>query len=147
MNNVPEIITIQLAYQPALLALALLCLAVLIQSLLIAPLAFGSEEQVPGMPPKGGHNMLSFRVLRTYSNSVESLPAFGIALILAIILEATPSIVNWAAVIHVIFRMAYWLAYYIGAGRISGGPRSILYVGGLVSNFVLAGLCVYTLLK
>lgn len=145
MNSVPEIVTMQVTYQPALLALALLCIAVLVQSLLSAPLAFVSEEQVPGMPLKGGHDLLSFRVLRTYSNSVESLPAFGIALFLAIFLGATPSIVNWAAVIHVIFRVAFWLAYYSGTGRIAGGPRTIFYVGGLVSNFVLAGLCVYSL--
>lgn len=146
MNSPIEILVHFAPYQTALLALATLCLVVLVQSFLGAPLAFVSEEQVPGMPLKGGHELRSFRVLRTYSNSTENLPAFGFALMLAMILAVNVTLVNWLAVIHVGFRLAFWIAYYKGGGKIAGGPRTMVYVGGLVTNIVLVISCLYALL-
>lgn len=146
MNSMIETFPQLMPYQPALLALALLCMAVLIQSFLGAPLAFIGEEQEPGKPLKGGHDLLSFRVLRTYSNSVENLPAFGLTLLLAIVLGINASLVNWLAAIHVAFRLAFWAVYYAGFGRVAGGPRTLCYVGGLVTNIVLAGSCLFLLM-
>lgn len=132
-------------YQPAFLTLTFLCLAVLIQAFLTAPLAFVKEEQTPGMPLRGDYTHLSFRVLRTYANSIENLPAFGLVLLTAVLLGINASIVNWLAAIHVGFRFAFWAAYYSGIGRTAGGPRTLCYVGGLFANIALAGLCIYTL--
>ncbi|MBL4758206.1 MAG: MAPEG family protein [Rhizobiales bacterium] len=132
-------------YQPSLLALALLCMAVLVQSFLTAPLAFVSNEQVPGMPLKGDHTLRSFRVLRAYQNSVESLPTFGLAIILAIILGVNAELVNWLAAIHVVARLAFWIVYYSGVGSVAGGLRTLCYVGGMLSNLVLLGASVYVL--
>ncbi len=134
-------------YHPALLALAVLCFIVLVQGFLTAPLAFVSEAQQPGMPLQGDHNQLSFRAIRTYANSTESLPMFGFALITAIILGASASLVNWLAGIHLVFRIAFWLVYYSGVGKVAGGPRTLCYVGGLVSNLVLAGAAVWAYLS
>lgn len=145
MNSMIETFPQLMPYQPALLALALLCMAVLIQSFLGAPLAFLREEQAPGMPLKGDHDLLSFRVLRTYSNSVENLPAFGLTLLLAIVLGVNASVVNWLAALHVVFRLAFWVVYYAGFGRVAGGPRTLSYVGGLLTNIVLAGACIFVL--
>jgi len=133
-------------YQPALVALALLSLAVLIQALLTAPLAFVSAEQVPGSPLQGDHTLRSFRVVRTHANSVESLPPFGFALLLAVVAGANVSLVNWLAGIHVVFRLLFWVVYYTGIGQVAGGPRTLSFVGGLVSNVVLAGVAVTALL-
>lgn len=124
-------------YSPALLALTLLCAAVLIQNFLTGPLAFLKEEQAPGMPLRGGHTQLSFRVLRTYSNSVESLPTFGFALLLAILVGVAPAPVNWLAGIHVAFRLAFWAVYYSGIGKVAGGPRTLCFVGGSLTNLAL----------
>lgn len=132
-------------YQPSLLALAALILCILIQSLLTAPLAFIRNEQSPGMPLRGDHTQLSFRALRTYQNSVENLPAFGLALALAILLGVKPALVNWAACLYVGFRMLFWALYYSGAGRHAGGPRSMSYVGGLICNGVLVVAGLFTL--
>ena len=143
MSSVFEALPHLIDYQPSFLALALLCMAVLIQSFLSAPLAFVNEEQIPGMPLNGGHDLLSFRVLRTYANSVENLPVFGLAVLLAIILGVSAVMVNWLAAIHVAFRFAFWMAYYCGIGRIAGGPRTLFYVGGLLANIVLVGSSIY----
>ena len=134
-------------YEPAMLAFALLCMAVMIQAFLTAPLGFLKEEQAPGMPLQGDHGMLSFRVLRTYSNSVENLPAFGFSLLLAIVAGVGATAVNWLAGIHVASRLAFWAVYYSGVGAVAGGPRTMTYVGGALSNLLLIALVLYTLVS
>jgi len=146
MNTAIEQLPLISVYQPTLLALVILCLAVMLQSFLSAPLAFLKQEQVPGKPLKGDHQLFSFRVLRTYANSVENLPAFGLTIIIAILIGVNPTLVNWLAVIHVALRLGYWIVYYGGIGKIAGGPRTICYVGGLTSNIVLACACIYQFL-
>jgi len=128
-------------YLPAIIALSILCFSVLLQSLLTAPLAFLKEEQIPGMPLNGDHKLLSFRVQRTYSKSVETLPAFSVSLIIAILIGVSSIIVNWAGVIHVLFRLAFWGVYYSGKGKVAGGSRTLCFVGGLLSNLILSGAC------
>ena len=135
------------AYQPAVVAFAALCVAVVLQAFLTAPLAFVSGEQAPGMPLRGDHSMLSFRVVRTYANSVESLPAFGFSLLLAIALGVGATAVNWLAGIHVASRLAFWAIYFSGVGAVAGGPRTIAYVGGALSNLVLAALALHAGLR
>lgn len=131
-------------YYPAVIALLTLCLVVLIQNFLTA-LAFKEGEQSPGMPLSGDHALLSFRIVRTYQNSIESLPAFGLALIGAILAMAPVALVNGLAVIHVIFRLMFWLVYYTGVGKVAGGPRTLCYVGGLLTNIALAVSALYSL--
>ena len=133
------------AYQPALFAFSILCLAVLVQALLTAPLAFLRNEQAPGAPLNGDHGLLSFRVLRTHANSVESLPVFGFPLLLAVLVGVSVPIVNWLAGIHVASRLAFWAIYYSGVGKVAGGPRTIAFVGGALSNLVLVGAVVRAL--
>lgn len=145
MNSVIETFPYLLAYHPALVALSVLCLAVLLQALLTAPMAFANGDQTPGAPIQGDHTVLSFRVIRTHANSVESLAPFGLALLIAILVGVNASLVNWLAVIHVVARLGFWAVYYSGKGKIAGGPRTICFVGGLISNFVLVGACIYFL--
>lgn len=133
-------------YHTAILCLAVLCLVALIQSFLSAPLAFIKEEQTPGAPLNFDHSKLSFRVLRTYGNTVENLPAFGFSLIVAIIGGASPWAVNGLAALYLAFRLVFWVVYYSGIGKVAGGPRTLAYVGGLLANMSLAALAIYALL-
>jgi len=147
MNSITEIMPYLLDYQPALFALVVLSLTLPIQSFLTAPLAFVKHEQAPGMPLNGDHSMLSFRVLRAYSNSAENLPAFGFALLVAIFIGVDSSLVNWTAAVHVAFRLAFWVVYYSGIGKVGGGPRTLCYVGGMLANMVLAIAAMIAFLK
>lgn len=132
-------------YQPAILFFAVLCLAVLTQAFLTAPFAFLREEQAPGMPLQGDHQLFSFRVLRTHANSVESLPVFGFTLLLAIVAGVGPLVVNGLTGVHVASRLAFWVVYYAGIGRVAGGPRTLTFVGGALSNLALIGVALYAL--
>lgn len=126
------------AYHPALIALAILCIAVLIQSFLAGIFGLAKGNEIPGKPLRGDHDNFSFRSIRAYGNSVENLPAFGWVLLLAIIGGASPKLVNWLAGIHVTLRLIYWGIYYAGVGKVAGGPRTMVYVLAWLVNLVLA---------
>ena len=102
--------------------------------------------ELPGIPLKGDHTKLSFRVLRTYANSTENFSVFVATLLLAIIAGVSPWIVNWLAGLHVAFRLVFWAVYYSGVGKVGGGVRTIVYVLGWLTNMVLAVIMIYTLL-
>lgn len=133
------------AYRISFLVLAGLALITLIQNFATAPLAFLNQEQVPGMPVQFDHSKLSFRALRTYSNSAETFPAFGWALLMAILAGAAPMLVNVLAIGYFIARMVFWGIYYAGIGKPAGGPRTMAFVAGLLCNIALAGLAVWSL--
>ena len=130
-------------YQPALLALAVLAVVVPVQGFLAGALGLARSDEVPGRPLKGGHPDQSFRILRTYANSTENLPAFMAAVVLAIIAGAGAMLVNVLAVIHLVARLAYWLIYYGGIGKAGGGVRTIVYVIGLLANIGLSVLAAF----
>ena len=134
-----ELVTLLGPYQSALMVLAGTAIIALVQSFLCAPLSFIKEEQVPGMPLRLDHSRLSFRAIRTYQNSVESLPPFLAALLLAIMVGVPAGAVNGLAVAYLVFRLAFWAIYYSGIGRVAGGARTLAYVGGLLANLALAG--------
>ena len=139
MDKLTELIPPLTEYHPALLALTILCLAVLVQALLAGVLGLGRSDEEPGKPLKGAHDDLSFRILRTYANSTENLSAFAIIVFLSIIVGVGPGLVNWLAGIHVALRLVYWVVYYSGVGKVAGGARTITYASGLFANLILAG--------
>jgi uncharacterized MAPEG superfamily protein len=89
-----------LPYFPAVIALTTLIFAIPIQSFLTGVLGLAKSDEVPGMPLKGNHADFSFRVIRTYGNSVETLPLFAATLFLAIATSASPAWVNGLAGLH-----------------------------------------------
>ena len=133
-------------YSLALTALTLLCFIICIQSVIAGAIGLGKSNEEPGLPLKGSHNDFSFRTLRTYANSVENLPMFGLIVLLAIFIGVEPKWVNWLAVIHVVCRVLYWAIYYSGIGKVEGGPRTITYVIALFANFILAGITLFTII-
>ena len=145
MLQTPDLHALLADYQIAFFALAVAALIAPFQSLLSAPFAFFRREQVPGMPLRFNHSRTSFRVLRTYSNTVESLPAFGFAVLLASVAGAAAGWVNGLAVVHVGFRLAFWAIYYAGIGKPAGGPRTLVYLGGLLCNIALSMLALVAL--
>jgi uncharacterized MAPEG superfamily protein len=146
MTSLFEAVPHFVAYQFSFLVLAILALIALIQSFMNAPLAFGSGQQTPGMPLQHDHNDLSFRALRTYANTVENLPAIGFALLMAIVAGASPWIINLLAGIHLGFRLLFWAVYYSGVGKVTGGPRTMAYVGGAFANIAISGTAIFSLL-
>ena len=101
-------------YTSALIALTLLCCIVCIQSVIAGAIGLGKSNEEPGLPLKGSHKDFSFRTLRTYANSVENLPTFGLIVLLAIFVGVEPKWVNWLAIIHVFFECCIGLFTIVG---------------------------------
>lgn len=139
-----EIIT---HYHPALLTLTLLCLSILIQSVMCAIFAFSETGgQKPGRVV-GGPEQHSFRVLRTYLNSTESLPMFIGVLFAAMLTGVSPKWVNILAGLHLGFRLLFWAIYYSKLGIKTPGLRTIGYLGGMLTNFALGVMTVIALVN
>lgn len=145
MQSIFEAVPYLSAYHTSFFVLAGLSLVTLIQNFATAPLAFQKEEQVPGLPVRFDHSKLSFRALRTYSNSVESFPAFGWALLAAIAGGTSPVLINGLASGYFAFRIAFWAIYYAGIGKPAGGPRTMAFVGGLLCNIGIAIAALWSL--
>ena len=134
-------------YQLALLALVILCCAVMIQSVMTALLVFTKPTgQKPGAI-KGGPQDFSYRVLRTYANSAENLPAFAAIVIVAIIASVDPKWVNGLACAHVGLRLLFWPIYYSPIGAITPGLRSPVYALALLINFVLGVMTAFAIIS
>ncbi len=142
LQSLPQL----LAYQPALVAMVLLCIYIIIQSVIAGVLGLGIGDEVPGRPLKGGHVDRSFRVLRVYANSTENLAFFVTVAFIAIVAGVSPVWVNGLVGLHVFFRVLYSLIYYRGAGKVGGGLRTIVYVLGLLMNFILAVMTAYAMM-
>lgn len=146
MENLFEAVPYLGAYQPAFLVIAVLSMVILVQNFLTAPLAFANEEQIPGLPLRHDHSKLSFRAVRTYQNSAESFPAFFAATLVAAAGGASPLVINVAAAIYLVARLAFWAVYYAGVGRVAGGPRTLAFVLCLLSNIVIAGAAILAMI-
>lgn len=126
-------------YRFSFVVLLALSVITLVQNFLTAPLAFLKDEQIPGMPLRFDHSKLSFRVMRTYQNSAESLPAFMAALAVAVVAGGAAGVVNLAAGVYLAARIGFWAVYYSGTGKIAGGPRTMMFVVCLLANLTIAG--------
>ena len=125
-------------YYPSLMALLILCLAILVQSFIAGAIGLGKSAEVPGIPLKGNHADFSFRTLRTFHNSIENLPVFIATLGIAIIAGAPVAWVNGLASLYVVLRLIYWAVYYSGIGKVEAGPRTIVFVLGFFTNVAIA---------
>lgn len=146
MESMIEIMPHLAAYYPAFVGLIFLCLIVLTQGFLAGAFGLGGGEEVAGMPLQGNHTKLSFRLLRTYGNSTENFSVMVTTTFLAILAGVSVVLVNWLVGLHLLCRLIYWCVYYSGVGKVAGGLRTIVYVGGLLANIVLALAAAYTIM-
>ena len=137
MESILEHLPHLAGYKPAFIAVGILCLIVMIQSFLAGVLALAPGHEIAGHPLKGTYEDKAFRIMRTYANSTENLPALLGAFVLAILAGVSVTLVNWLVGLHLLFRLIHWFAYYGAIGKPNGGPRTIAYVGGLLTNIVL----------
>ena len=146
MESMIENLPMLAPYQPTVVWLLILCVSVLIQSFLAGVLGFGDDKEVPGLRLKGTHADTSFRVLRTYAKSTENFSVLVATTIIAILVGASPVVVNWLVGLHVVLRTVYWAVYYSGIGKAAGGPRTMTYVAAFLVNVILAGVAAYAVL-
>ena len=104
----PETFDLYGAAIAALLAMGALSLV----QLLVADIAGIRAGHVPGKPIGGGHDDFLFRASRAHANTNESLAAFGLIAVAAILLGADPWWTGALAWAFVACRAAHTAAYW-----------------------------------
>jgi uncharacterized MAPEG superfamily protein len=127
----PDAILPYAAVASALLAMGVLCL---IQAL-VADVAGIRAGHVPGMPVAGGHDDFLFRATRAQANTNETLGAFIVLALAAVVLGASPWWANILVWIFVAARVGHMLTYYMNLRS----ARSACFAVGLAA---LVGLAV-----
>lgn len=85
--------------------------AYLVQTL-VADLAMVRAHHTPGTPVVGGHDDFLFRATRAHANTNESLAAFVVLSLAAMLLGASPAWTNGLTWGFALARVGHMLAYY-----------------------------------
>ncbi|MFT4716126.1 MAG: putative MAPEG superfamily protein [Paracoccaceae bacterium] len=131
----PELVA---TYQTALLALAVLALALVVQSFISGLVKNGIKAQPSGVPVTGDISDSTFRIVRTHMNGIENASALFAASLLAMIAGADAQWITWLVLAAVALRLVYWPLYVFRIGKDGAGLRTFTHVIALVVNIVIA---------
>lgn len=108
--------------------------ALLLVQLIVVDVAALRRKHPPGMPVAPDAESFLFRASRVHANTNESLAAFALLAVCALLSGASPAWTNGCAVTYLAARVAHMLFYYRGAAL----QRSIAFAVGLIALVVLA---------
>jgi len=111
--------------------------AYLIQAL-VADLAAVRAHHTPGMPVASGHDDFLFRATRAHANTNESLTAFVVLSLAAMLLGASPWWANGLAWGFALARVGHMIAYYTNQRLLRGVAFSLGF--GCLVGLVIVGL-------
>jgi uncharacterized MAPEG superfamily protein len=118
-----------------------------IQWLIASKTKAAQPGAIPGkIDEQLSHDSFVFRAHRTFQNSLENLPAFLAAALLAILIGTEA---NWTTLFIWIFalaRIAQMILYYAIATEKNPSPRTYFFLIGLFANAGLIVLCAITLI-
>ncbi len=98
----------------------------------------GAHKMIPGESYVPDFSNPSYRLDRTYMNSIEMMVFFTALVLTAIMAGADPLWVNLLAVIGLLLRVAANTLYLSGKGGQYGGLRTGLNIGAALVNILLA---------
>ncbi|AGH81009.1 hypothetical protein PCNPT3_05335 [Psychromonas sp. CNPT3] len=134
------------SYSVAFLGILTILLTVIVQSLVAAKSKASQPGAIPGKIDLSlSHSSFVFRAHRTFANSQENLTLMLGASFLAILTGADifwTGVLIWSMAISRIIHMAL---YYAISTEQNPSPRSYFYLIALLSNFILLGLCAWTI--
>jgi uncharacterized MAPEG superfamily protein len=125
------------AYSLSIVGVLVLCL----QSIVLAVYAGFSKGRAGALSgpvlPLDDDNLL-YRIDRVHLNTVEALPPFAVAALLAVMVGVRPVTLATLVWIYVGIRLIHLAVYLRGGKAAKGGSiRTILYVSGALVNVVL----------
>ncbi len=123
-------------YSLSLIAVSVLVLMVMLQNITSASIRHSASQgtHVPGSLVEPDHADTSYRLARSFGNSLENFGAFIVTIALAIIFAVDPFWVNLSASVYVVARVGHWAAYAANRPPL----RSLCFAVGFFSNFALA---------
>ncbi|AZV76682.1 MAPEG family protein [Parasedimentitalea marina] len=132
-------------YSPALIALLLFVLIVLLQSALVGA-AKAQSGLVPGCTPEADYDNRVYRLNRSHQNAVEIMPAAAIALFACILTGVSVWWVNLLMVLFLVLRVLYALVYAQNIGKATQGARTFVYVSGWATIVALCVMAIWAAL-
>lgn len=129
-------------YIPTVWALGMSGALLLIQ-LLVVDLAGLKARHIPGTPVHPNPGNFLFRATRAHANTNESIAAFVLLALFALLSAAIPLWVNALSWAYVAARAAHMLCYYAGLPL----PRTIAFATSLVALFGMLGVGVFACLS
>ncbi|WP_372764696.1 MAPEG family protein [Litorivivens sp.] len=130
--------TLLVDYAPAISALGVLALLMVIQTLVLDVTGI-RRKHPPGTPVLSGPDDFLFRATRAHGNSNENLPTALAILSFCFIVGASPAWINNLMLLFVAARAGHMLCYYLDlrtARSISFGVGLLAMIGMLISGFV-----------
>ncbi|WP_425046162.1 MAPEG family protein [Primorskyibacter sp. S87] len=133
------------AYSHALASLVIFTLIILALAPFSA-LAKGNKGLAPGATPEQDYSDKAYRLNRAHLNGTETLPAFAITTIVAMLAGASPFWVNFLASAVLVSRIAMLVVHLQGIGKPHSGARSVFYVLGWLCMVVLSVMALVAIL-
>mgnify|MGYP001824933162 CR=1 FL=1 len=125
-------------YDASLMALAVIVVTVLLQSLIATGAHRKQTKYVPGVVDENlGHDSFVFRSHRTFQNSLENAPWMLFTGVIGVLSGVSPTSVAVALWVFALARLIHMVLYYKIATEKNPSPRSYFYVIGMLSNLVL----------
>lgn len=107
--------------------------ALVVVQVVVATAATRKAAQVPGLPLTVGHESFAFRAFRAHQNTLENLPPFVLAVVVAVVAGVSPSLLDAASLGFLAARLAHAVAYYRGVAP----ARTAAFAIGLLAMVVI----------
>lgn len=118
-------------YRLSLVMMTFLPLIFIVQSL-VGVFMRVRTGHVPGMPVTSGHDDFLFRVVRARQNLIEVMGPFILVYLLALLQQASPTMVNVAVGLFLVARVGHMSFYYMNKNL----PRVLCFVSGNVATVI-----------
>lgn len=133
------------AYGHAIVSIAIWSIIVL----LLSPISAALKTRTglaPGGTPVADYADRTYRIDRSYHNTVETLTVFAAVTLAAMLAGAPPFWVNMLASATLVARIVMIFIHIQGFGRPANGPRTGLYVLGWALQIAMAVLAIVAVL-
>lgn len=121
-------------YADALLIVSVLMIIVIVQSFVAAFFRNAVEKHEAGAVIPADHGSATYRMVRSFENSLENIALFLPVLLLAIAAAVSPVWVWWVAVLFTIGRIGHWAMYALNIPPL----RTVFFAVGFFATLALA---------
>jgi len=121
-------------YADALLIVSLLMIIVILQSFVAAFFRNAIEKHEAGATIPANHGSATYRMVRSFENSLENIALFLPVFLIAIAASVSPGWVWWVALLFTVGRLGHWAMYALNVPPV----RTVFFAVGFFATLALA---------
>ena len=129
-------------YSDVLLILSFVMIIVMLQSIVATIFRNAVEKYQAGEALPANHASITFRMVRSFENSLENVVILAPVLAVAIATSISPAWVWWVAVLFLIGRLGHWAMYALNIPAL----RTAFFAMGFFATLALAVKTALTLI-